>query len=50
MYFTDPYHGTDEGEPLMNEPHGYLTGDDVKNSFRKLKYKINSSLWILETV
>ncbi len=30
MYFADPYYHEDDHEPLMNEPHGYLTMDDVK--------------------
>ena len=29
MYFADPYTVPDEEEPLMNDPHGYMTGDDV---------------------
>ena len=32
MYFADPHVVPDNEEPLMNEPHGYLTGDDVKSS------------------
>ena len=30
MYFSDAHYTPDDEEPLMNEPHGYLTGDDVK--------------------
>jgi len=33
MYFSDPYHGRDWDEPLINPPHGYWIGDDV--SFEK---------------
>jgi hypothetical protein len=29
MYFADAYSTPDAEEPLMNDPHGYLTGDDV---------------------
>lgn len=29
MFFADPYYHDDGHEPLMNEPHGYLTNDDV---------------------
>ncbi|EGR30979.1 hypothetical protein IMG5_119950 [Ichthyophthirius multifiliis] len=28
LYFADPYYIPDEVNPLMNEPHGYLTNDD----------------------
>lgn len=33
FYFADAYHHGDGSEPLMNEPHGYLTNDDVKGYF-----------------
>lgn len=29
MNFADPYYVTDEDDPMVNLPHGYLTGDDV---------------------
>eukprot|EP01016_Furgasonia_blochmanni_P041620 TRINITY_DN5430_c0_g1_i3.p1 TRINITY_DN5430_c0_g1~~TRINITY_DN5430_c0_g1_i3.p1 ORF type:complete len:248 (+),score=80.14 TRINITY_DN5430_c0_g1_i3:68-745(+) len=34
IYFSDPYYHPDDHEPLMNEPHGYISGDnplDVRN-------------------
>ena len=33
MCFPDAYYVPDENEKLMNEPHGYLTNDDVKNLY-----------------
>ncbi len=29
FYFADPHYHEDEGEALMNTPHGYITNDDV---------------------
>ena len=29
MYFTDAYFHEDDHENLINEPHGYMTNDDV---------------------
>ena len=40
FYFADAYHHDDGAEGLMNEPHGYLTNDDVTNKicyFFKIK-------------
>eukprot|EP01017_Pseudomicrothorax_dubius_P048458 TRINITY_DN881_c0_g1_i1.p1 TRINITY_DN881_c0_g1~~TRINITY_DN881_c0_g1_i1.p1 ORF type:complete len:194 (+),score=57.06 TRINITY_DN881_c0_g1_i1:112-693(+) len=28
MYFADPYYHPDEEEQLMNDPHGYIVGED----------------------
>jgi hypothetical protein len=30
FYFADPHYHEDEGEALMNTPHGYITNDDVQ--------------------
>lgn len=43
MYFADPWYVPDEDEHLMNEPHGYLTNDDVnilksRICFQELNY------------
>jgi hypothetical protein len=37
LYFSDAYYVPDEQEPLMNTPHGYMTNDDVKYYYNKLK-------------
>ena len=29
IFFSDPYYHEDSHEDLMNQPHGYLTNDDV---------------------
>jgi len=28
-YYSDPYYHDEEHEALFNEPHGYITSDDV---------------------
>ena len=27
-YYSDPHHGRDIDDPLINTPHGYITSDD----------------------